>query len=102
MKNHTKIYLESFGYDIGISDIFVPSEISEERSVDIHHIIGRGKGGDDRIENLMALTRQEHIGYGDKKEYMALLFKIHLKRLEIANIPFDKEWITRQIQKYNV
>lgn len=101
MKNHTKIYLQSFVYDTENNNSFVPSEISEERAVDIHHIIGRGKKGQDRIENLMALTRQEHIDYGDKKEYMSMLFEIHSKRLKLANIEFDEEWIKEQIEKYD-
>ena len=100
MQKYVKIYLEAFGHDIGDQTSFVPSEISEDRSQDIHHLIGRGKGGEDRIENLMAVTRQEHISYGDKKDYMVMLFKIHRKRLILANIEFDEDWFQEKIRFY--
>lgn len=100
MKAHTKIYLEAFGYDTYSNNSFVPSEISETRAVDIHHIIGRGKKGEDRIENLMALTREEHTEYGDQKLYMVYLLKIHRKRLENANIDFDNDWFEEKIAFY--
>lgn len=66
-----------FGY--GIED-FIPSEISNKKAVDIHHIEARGMGGSnkDDIRNLMALTREEHEKYGDKKQYKEFLKKIHL------------------------
>ena len=100
MQKHTKIYLNAFRYDTHDNNSFVPSEISEDRAVDIHHIIGRGKGGEDRIENLMALTRIEHDTYGDKKEYMVMLLKIHRRRLQINNISFDNEWFEQKISYY--
>ena len=100
MKAYTKIYLEAFGYDTYDNNSYVPSEISEDKAVDIHHIIGRGKRGKDRIENLMALTRQEHNDYGDKVIYMVYLLEIHRKRLILANIDFDNDWFERKIKAY--
>jgi hypothetical protein len=73
MKNHIKVYMEYFGY--GMED-FIPSEISGDRAVDIHHIDCRGMGSSkekDNINNLMALTRAEHTKYGDKKQWMMFL-----------------------------
>lgn len=98
MKAHTKIYLEAFGYDLGDPTICVPSEISGEKAVDIHHIVTR----EDIIENLMAVTRQEHNDYGEIKEAMSMLLKIHRKRLQLANIPFDNEWFEKYIKQYEV
>jgi len=97
MQKHTKIYLKAFRYDI--SD-FIPSEISGNKAVDIHHIIGRGKGGEDRIENLMALTRGEHIKRGDKKEFMIILFDIHEEKLISNNIPYDTDYMDNLRRKY--
>lgn len=79
MKRHTKIYMDAFGYDV--SD-FIPSEISGLPAVDINHIKCRGMGGDptggkDVIENLMAMTREEHIEYGDKVQHVEWLKDIH-------------------------
>lgn len=77
MKNHVKIYLDYFGYQEGD---FIPSEISGEMAVDIHHIEARGMGGSkkkDVIENLMALTRDEHIKFGDKKQFKEYLKEVH-------------------------
>jgi 5-methylcytosine-specific restriction endonuclease McrA len=76
MKKHTKIYFEHYGYDI--SD-FIPCEICGAKAVDIHHIDARGMGGSnkDNINNLMALCRECHLYYGDKKE-----FKDYLKNIK--------------------
>ena len=35
----------------------------------------------DVIENLMALCREHHIAYGDKKNYIDYLKKIHFLKL---------------------
>ena len=96
MKQHTLIYLEAFGHDRADNNIFVPSEISGGRGVDIHHIVTR----EDRIENLMMLTREEHEQYGEIKEAMALLLKIHRRILQINNITFDNKWFEFYINKY--
>jgi hypothetical protein len=78
MQKHVRIYLDFFDY--GETD-FIPSEISpNNRASDIHHIRCRGMGGSkdkDVIENLMALTREEHDKYGDKKQYIEYLQTIH-------------------------
>ena len=52
------MYRKHFGY--GEQD-HVPSEISGQTAQDVHHIIPRGEGGsEDGIENLIAVTRDEH------------------------------------------
>lgn len=79
MKNHTKIYLSSLGYDIGD---FIQCEVCGAKAVDIHHIEARGMGGSktkDVIENLMALCRSCHNKYGDVTKYKPVLKKIHLE-----------------------
>lgn len=96
MKKHTQVYFDAFGLDKSDPTTYVPSEISEEKAVDLHHIVNR----EDRIENLMALTREEHTVYGDKTEYMALLLKIHRRRLQLANIPFCNKWFGFYIKRY--
>ena len=81
MKNHTKVYLNHFGY---IGEDFIPCETCGARAVDIHHIEARGIGGTkigDKIENLMALCREHHIEYGDKKQYMEFLKEKHKEKL---------------------
>ena len=82
MKKHTKIYLDYFGY--GIED-FIPCESCGAKAVDIHHIEARGMGGNkeaDNIRNLMALCREHHIEYGDKKQYIEYLKEIHKEKLD--------------------
>ena len=77
MRNHTKIYLNFFGYDT--SD-FIPCEMCGLKAQDIHHIEARGMGGSkhaDNIENLMALCRQCHIDFGDKKQHKEMLKVVH-------------------------
>ena len=81
MKKHVKVYLDHFGF---AGDDFIPCEICGARAVDIHHIDCRGMGGSkkkDTIDNLMAVCRQCHIDYGDKKEHMELLRNIHNKKI---------------------
>ena len=82
MKLHTKIYLKHFGYD---ENSFIPCEICKRKAIDIHHINSRGMGGSiqrDKIENLMALCRECHIKYGDKKQYKDMLNELHLKLIK--------------------
>jgi predicted restriction endonuclease len=82
MKKHTKIYLDYFGYSI---EDFIPCESCGAKAVDIHHIEARGMGGSkeaDTIGNLMALCREHHIEYGDKKQYIEYLKEIHKEKLD--------------------
>ena len=77
MRNHTKIYLKYFGYDI---NSFIPCEMCGMKAQDIHHVEARGMGGSkhaDTIENLMALCRQCHIDFGDKKQHKEMLKVVH-------------------------
>ena len=82
MKAHTKIYMEGMGYDI--SD-FIPCEVCGLKAVDIHHIESRGMGGSkeaNTLENLMALCRECHVKFGDRKEYKSFLKNRHELRME--------------------
>lgn len=97
---HTAIYMAAFGY--GDTD-FIPSEMSGQRCQDVHHIEARGMGSSklcDRIENLMGLTREEHTEYGDKTQYMAMLYATHMDFMQQSGVKFDREWILGQIEKY--
>ena len=83
MKTHVKLYMNHFGYDISS---FIPCEVCGTTAVDIHHIEARGIGGSkqaDNIENLMALCREDHIKYGDKKQYKDFLKCKHAERLKM-------------------
>lgn len=85
MKKHTKIYLQYFGYFEGD---FIRCEICGKQAVDIHHINARGMGGSkeaDKIENLMAVCRQCHIEFGDKKQYKEELKQIHNEHINRKN-----------------
>lgn len=82
MKKHVKVYLDHFGY---VGDEFIPCEVCGRKAVDIHHLDCRGMGGSktkDKIENLMAVCRDCHVKYGDKKEYMGFLMEFHDARLK--------------------
>lgn len=58
MKKYIKTYFDFFGYT-GY-EAYIPSELSGKVATDIHHIKPKGRGGKDNIENLIALTREEH------------------------------------------
>lgn len=98
--NHTRIYFEAFGYDLEDPNQFVPSEINGKKAVDIHHIIGRGKGGEDRIENLMALTRLQHLDWGDKKNLIWNLLSMHRQHMKEHGVQFDNDWIEEKMGQY--
>ena len=93
MKKHTKIYMNALGYDI--SD-FMPCEITGKKGVDIHHIVNR----ENRIENLMLLTREAHSQYGEIKNKMVYLLETHRLFLEVNGVRFDNSWFNEQINKY--
>jgi hypothetical protein len=78
MKKYTKQYFSYFGYAL---DDFLPCEVCGNKAVDLHHIDCKGMGGSttkDKIENIMAVCRQCHLEYGDKKEHMEFLKEKHL------------------------
>ena len=99
MQKHTKIYYKALGHLEDPSG-YVPSELSNTKAVDIHHIISRGRGGEDRIENLMALNRHEHQVYGDKNIYLPTLLLEHRSFLKQNNVEFDNNWFEDQLTKY--
>jgi len=93
MKKHTILYIKAMGYD---ETDFMPCEISGQRGVDIHHIVNR----DDRIENLMLLTRPLHKELGEIKSKMYFLLTTHMEFLKLNGVKFDYNWFKEQIEKY--
>ena len=84
MKRHTNVYFSFLGYD---KTSYIECEVCHAQAQDIHHIEPRGMGGNpkgdkDRIENLMAVCRQCHDKYGDKKQYKDFLKEIHLRNIQ--------------------
>ena len=106
MQAYKEVYLQGMGFDetdyipCEIDSDIVDGQIVGNKAVDIHHIIGRGKGGQDRIENLMALTRENHMEYDDKKYCMAMLLRIHRKHLTLRKAKFDNNWFRQKIKEY--
>ena len=92
---HTLIYLKALGTPVSL-DFKVYSEISDNVANDIHHICTR----EDRIENLMALTRKEHIDWGEKKHLMYDLLVIHRTFLDVQCIKYSKSWFDEQMQRW--
>lgn len=81
MKKYTKDYFKHFGYSL---EDFMPCEVCGEKAVDLHHIDCKGMGGStskDNIKNIMAVCRQCHLNFGDKKEHMDFLKETHLNFL---------------------
>ena len=97
MQKHTKIYFKSLGH---VPGDFIACEISGQPAIDIHHIVGRGRGGTDRIENLMALNRELHLKLGDKNQYMYKLLITHRQFLEDNGVKFDNNYFNELIKKY--
>lgn len=95
MINYKKTYLKALNYDI--SD-FIPSELSGKRAIDIHHIVNR----ENRIENLMAVTREEHIEFGEIKSKMCYLLSEHWNFLKNRGVKCNDEWFEHYINKYSI
>jgi len=93
MKAHTKIYITSLGYNV--TD-FMPCEVTGKKGVDIHHIVTR----ENRIENLMLLTREAHARDGDIKSKMVFLLKTHMDFLDANGVTYSKDWFAKHINKY--
>ena len=80
----------------------MPCEITGRKAVDIHHIDCRGMGGDptgskDRIEELQAVTRETHLKYGDKKEFMSFLYRTHYIFLVLNGVKFNRQYLIDKI-----
>lgn len=94
MKKHVKLYHEHFLYEPGD---WIGCEVCDATAVDIHHIEPRGMGGSnskDEPENLMALCRECHIMFGDKKKFKRMLKKMHYERVNDIYKSFSSDQIT--------
>ena len=82
MSPHKSVYCRFFG----LTEADTPlSEISGALGIDCHAIKCDGRGGrkgERPIEELILLTREEHMKYGDKKAYKHALYNIHLKFIQ--------------------
>lgn len=82
MQKYQRTYLVCAGYDLKEPDILnqIKSELSGQRADDIHHIKFLMTGIDRQdypFERLIALTRDEHTKFGDKKQYFDYLLWVH-------------------------
>lgn len=89
MQKHTKLYMDYFNYSEGD---YIPSELSGGPAVDIHHI-EYGRSREDKIENLIALTREEHEEAHEgklTKEYLKKKHKQFSKNGEMVSLQCPK------------
>ena len=97
MKKHIKVYRDFFS--IGDQDVPLCEHCKSSKSVEIHHIFGRGKGKD-IIENLIGLCRQCHKAAHHELKDMELdkgdLILIH--RQHIANMGPDYRFDTEKLK----
>ena len=91
MIKYKKVYIEALGF---IPGEFIPCELSGGPAVDIHHIDGRG----DRIENLMALTRELHTKHGDIRKDKFMLLSRHFDYLISKKVEFDHKYLLGKIE----
>lgn len=83
MKKYTKLYIKEFN-----CEDFFTDELLGIEAVDIHHICARGMGGTkikDDIDFIMALSRECHVAFGDKKKYTQFLFDAHQHYLKFRS-----------------
>jgi len=101
--NYKKVYCTFFGYRM-TNDEWIPSEVSNTRAIDIHHIVPKQMGGKltflrdgkefgiDSIENLIALTREEHNDAHNGNLSQDKLWDIHQKKIQ-AHLRISKSII---------
>tara|TARA_R100000734_G_C3318950_1_gene113877 strand:- start:5066 stop:5350 length:285 start_codon:yes stop_codon:yes gene_type:complete len=92
VKKHIQLYHDVFDHQPGD---WIGCEVCDSTAVDVHHINPRGMGGSsekDTPENLMALCRECHILFGDKKKYKNLLTVMHREKIKrvIDSLSSDK------------
>ena len=80
MQKHTKIYLDFFAYGMH-TDVFIPCEFCGNRSVDVHHLEGRGEGKN-VIENLIGLCRFHHTWAENDPEFNDKMKVVHIKFIQ--------------------
>ena len=85
--------MAALGYD---ETDFMPCEITGRKGVDIHHIVSR----ENRIENLMLLTREKHVELGEIKNKTSYTLEKHRDFLDTNGVRFDNNWFEEQINKY--
>ena len=85
--------MKALGYDI--SD-YMACELTGSPGIDIHHIVTR----ENRIENLMLLTREAHVENGEIKDRMVYLLEEHRTFLMCNGVRFDNNWFENHINKY--
>lgn len=101
--NHNQIYDVEFGCR--------DCELTGSPYSDIHHIDARGMGGRksmDRIDNLMALRRDAHDYFGDKKQFKTWLKEWHSEYMshrtpmyiERSDDPIFKEFLKQQYDRH--
>lgn len=91
MQNHTKVYLKHFVLDQGDR---IVSELSCLNGADIHHISARGSGGSkkkDYIENLICLTREEHMRCEMSVLCNKFIHMVHAKFLELGYYSYPEK-----------
>ena len=86
--------MAAVGYD---ETDFMNCEITLRKGIDIHHIVNR----ENRIENLMLLTREKHVEFGEIKSKMCYLLEVHRDFLDLNGVKFDNNWFEEQINKYS-
>jgi len=94
MKRHTKIYMESLGYEVGD---FIPCEVTGREATDVHHITARGMGGNpsgskDCIENLMALCREQHDEFERMEVPKRHQYRLHYEFLRSRGVTPNEQW----------
>ena len=100
MNTYTKVYLDNLGFD---ETDYVQCQCCENRATEIHHIISRKRDKKliNDIQNLFAICRTCHQKYGEIKEYMPLLLKIHRAFLRNNGVHFSEEYFTQKLAIYD-
>lgn len=102
MQKYQKTYIKALGLNVKDSDVLamLKSEISGLQAHDIHHIKYMMTGverQDYPFERLIALTRDEHTKFGDKKQYFDYLLWVHYFKVQEHYKEFDIKYFPNSI-----
>lgn len=102
MQNYQKTYLKVLGYDLKDTTILnkIVCELTGQIADDIHHIKFLMSGVDRQdypFERLIALTRELHTKFGDKKQYFDYLLWIHYLNVSYYFPEFDIKYFPESI-----
>lgn len=99
--DYKKLYLKAFGYS---EFDYIPSELSGLPAVDFCHIKHRGAGKKtgrmNFVENLVALTREEHLILDSSKKNKRAMLETHINFMIKNGVPVNRARVEELLNSF--